>query len=122
MKKYLSLFFLSLIIWFIPLLVSFGFYDQNGNMVSNYLVFKVTMVLVSTFVSFFVLRGFYRRYRDSSVVQNSLLIILIQIILDIPVLIITLKMDPLFYAYSVVPVYLIMIPLVNLYISKKIGR
>jgi len=119
MSKYLTLISYSVLIWLIPLLVSFGFYDQSGKLISHYLVFKLTMILVSTAVSFFLLRRFYKKYGISNYLLNSVYITLIQVILDIPVLLIFLKMDTVNYLLTVLPVYLVMIPVVNYYIAKK---
>jgi hypothetical protein len=121
MPKYLHLCVLALIIWTIPFLISFAFYDQNGNQIGNYWVFKSTMILVSTFTSFFVLRGFYKKFTNSNIWINSFLIVFVQIIMDIPALLLFLKMDSMTYLLTVVPIYLVMIPLVNFYIAKKIG-
>jgi hypothetical protein len=121
MPKYLHLSFLSLIIWTIPFLISFAFYDQNGHQIGNYWVFKSTMILVSTFTSFFVLRGFYKKFTNSNIWINSFMIVFVQIIMDIPALLLFLKMDSMTYLLTVVPIYLVMIPLVNFYIAKKIG-
>jgi hypothetical protein len=110
----------SLVVWLVPLVVSFAFYDANGNLTGNFWIFKLTMVLVSCLTSWLAFRRFYKNSPTSSPWTNSLAIILVQVVLDLAVLIGVFRMPLVFYISIVLPVYVIFIPLVNYLLAKKI--
>lgn len=117
-KQFCFLLLSGFIIWLIPLLVSFGMYNQNGQLMVDYWIFKVVMVLVATITSVFTLRRYYKHFK-SDWKFNSIVILGVNVLLDLIVLVGVLKMDWLFYLYSVVPVYILFISLTNFLISKQ---
>lgn len=108
----------SLVIWLVPFLVSFVFYDQSGSMVGEYWVFKVTMIIAATVAAWFMLRTFFKDNPHVTVLQASIVILLFQVLLDILVLIGLLKMPAGIYFATVLPVYLVIIPVTNYVLSR----
>lgn len=111
----------SFLIWLIPFVVSFLFYNKSGKMVGDFWTFKITMIVVVTIASFFALKKFYQNNKIDFF-EVSLVVIAVQIVLDILVLIFGLKMDLGYWAWSVLPIYFVIIPLTNYFLSKKFGK
>lgn len=108
----------SIITWLVPFLISFAFYDQNGTMVGNYWVFKLTMIVSAVVTVFFAFRRFFRSHTSVNLMQASSIVIAIQVILDFVVLIGFLSMPLTMYLLTVLPVYIVFIPL-TLWILQK---
>lgn len=110
----------SVITWLVPFLISFAFYDQNGTMVGNYWVFKLTMIISAVVTVFFAFRPFFRSHKKVNLMQASAIVIAIQVILDFIVLIGFLSMPLSMYLLTVLPVYIVFIPLTLWILQKKI--
>jgi hypothetical protein len=117
LKSYLPTFFKSIIIWIIPMVVSFGFYDQNGKLTGNFWVFKIVMVLTLLITTYFCFRKFYKTHSDW--LQTSGIIIAVNVILDIIILVGLLKMPFSDWFLQTLPMYLILITGVNYLLAKK---
>lgn len=108
----------SVIIWLVPFVVGFLFYDKNGQMVGDYWVFKVAMIISATGAAWYMLRNFFRKNKEAKVVNSSIIIGAFQVLLDLIVLIGLLKMDTQLYLTTVLPVYFVLVPLTNYVLIK----
>jgi hypothetical protein len=54
-NKSLRLILLGFIIWLVPFIASFGFYDRTGNLNVSYGFFKCVMIVVSSITGMYVL-------------------------------------------------------------------
>jgi hypothetical protein len=99
------------------MVVSFGFYDQNGKLTGNFWVFKIVMVLTLLITTYFCFRKFYKTHSDW--LQTSGIIIAVNVILDIIILVGLLKMPFSDWFLQTLPMYLILITGVNYLLAKK---
>ena len=107
----------SFIIWLIPLIVSFAFYDQNGNLVGNFWLFKLTMVVTFSLTTYFAFRNYYKTHSD---VYTTIGVILgVNVLLDLIVLVGVIKMPLIVWSVQVLPVYLVVVPVINHILAKK---
>lgn len=119
MKKLLRVLLIpSLLIWLVPFLISFAFYDQEGNQVGNFYVFKLVMIIASTGTAYFALRRIYKEGTFTNVMQNSLVVFFYQILIDAIVLIGLISMPLSTYVLTVIPVYVFFIPLTNIILKR----
>jgi ABC-type iron transport system FetAB permease component len=111
----LQLFLKSLIIWIIPFLVSFGFYDKTGQLVGDYWVFKITMIAVLFLTTYFTFKNYYKESKLNWL-RTSSFVIGVQVFIDFLVLVLIFKMEIWFYTYSVIPIYVGCITITNYFI------
>ncbi len=109
----------SLGIWVTPFIVSMFFYDRSGTMMANFWVFKITMMVSATLAALFFLRTFFKHNPKETVLNTALVIFLFQVVLDIIVLIALFKMPIQDYILTVLPVYVVLIPLTTYFLKKK---
>jgi hypothetical protein len=117
LKSYLPTILKSILIWVIPMVIGFGFYDQTGKLTCNFWVFKIGMVLTLLTTIYFCFRKFYKTH--SNWLQTSGIIIGVSLILDIIVLVGLFKMPFGDWLLQVVPLYLICISTINYLLAKK---
>jgi hypothetical protein len=117
LKSYLPTLLKSVLIWVIPVVISFVFYDQTGKLTGNFWVFKIAMVLTLLTTIYFCFRKFYKTH--SNWLQTSGIIIGVSLILDIIVLVGLFKMPFGDWLLQVFPLYLICIPTINYLLAKK---
>jgi hypothetical protein len=121
MKKTLRLIGFGVLIWLIPFVISFGFYDANGNLTTSYDLFKSCMIVISTLVGCYFL---YRYF--SSVVEHfakegaitGITWLLINLVLDFIILVPFAKMELKDYIVTIGIRYL-QIPIIT-YITGRI--
>jgi hypothetical protein len=89
-NKLLRLFVLGFVTWFIPFVVSFGFYDRTGNLNVTYGLFKCVMVVVSSVIGMVAL-SFHFKFIQKNFMREGLITgftwLLINYLLDFFVLI-----------------------------------
>jgi hypothetical protein len=85
MRQSIGLFLRAAIIWIIPFVVSFGFYDRQGDLTSSYAWFKSVMVLVLTITTFAV--GVIRPPRGQHPALVAGIYLLVNLLLDLAVLV-----------------------------------
>ena len=117
-KNIISLIIPSFLIWLFPLLVSFLFYNQSGQLTINFWIFKLIMAMVGFSSAYFLLNKYYHKY-SFNWINNSIIILVVNILLDLIVLIGLIKMNLFFYLVSVLPVYFIFIPITNYICFKR---
>jgi hypothetical protein len=98
------------LLWLIPLVVSFGFYNQEGELNTDFWIFKVTMIIVATITSVVLLRFYYKGKNHLNWWKTALVFLAINLVLDLIMLVGFLGMEILLWLYSVAIVYLVMIP------------
>lgn len=59
MKTSFHFLLISFLIWLIPFIVGFLFFDRSGKLLVNFWLFKSIMVIVLLISSYFLLRWFY---------------------------------------------------------------
>jgi hypothetical protein len=114
----ISTFLKSVIIWLIPFLVSFVFYDQSGNLVGNFWVFKLTMIVVFCLTTYFTFRNYYKTHSDWLATVG--IILGVNVLLDLIVLVGMIKMPAVTWVTQVMPVYLVIVPVVHYFLSRKL--
>jgi hypothetical protein len=103
-----NIYFKSLIIWLVPFLVSFGFYNQAGKLVGNFWVFKLTMLVILCLTTFFAFKNFFKNHQNWLEISGK--IIAVNVFLDLVVLHLILKMPLQTWLAQILPMYLIIIP------------
>lgn len=116
-KSFLHLYLSGFLMWLIPFVISFLFYNQNGQLQINYWIFKLMMVFVGVVSAYFVL-GRYFKFFETDWKTVSAIVFIINIILDLIVLVGGLKMEIWFYFISIVPVYAVFMPLTTYWVAK----
>ncbi len=107
----------SVLTWLVPLIVSFAFYDAKGNLTGNFWIFKLTMLVVISLTIYFSFRGYYKTH--SAWLTTAGIIIAVNVLLDAIVLIGMIKMPVINWITQVLPVYLVLVPVVNYLMSRK---
>jgi hypothetical protein len=110
----------AFIIWFVPLMFSFGFYDRTGNLTTNFWVFKLTMVFVASFTAYIALRNYFKTHSDWLSVAGK--VVAVNTVLDMVVLVLLFKMPFVAWISQVLPVYLVIIPLACYLMSQFIPK
>ena len=82
MKKYLKIAGYGVITWLIPFVVSFFFYDKNGNCTINIDLFKSLMIVISGLAGCGLLVIFFRQAKDSYL-QTSIAIGIIWLLINL---------------------------------------
>jgi len=118
MKKYLFLLLGGFLVWLIPFLVSFPFFDQEGNLIANFFTFKVVMALVLFISSYFIFKRLCKFYADFSPVIAILVTIAISVLIDFGTIIPFTGLSLGEYAVQILSLYLVIIPS-SILIAKK---
>jgi predicted Na+-dependent transporter len=116
-KSYLPTFLKSLLIWVVPMLASFPFFDRTGKMVGNFWIFKLTVIIALALSTYLAFRKFYKTH--SNWIQTSIIVIAVNVILDLVVLVGLLKMTFGEWFTQTLPAYLAIITAVNYLLTKK---
>ncbi|GAB4173280.1 MAG: hypothetical protein Fur005_35060 [Roseiflexaceae bacterium] len=107
MRQSIGLFIRAAIIWIVPLVVSFGFYDRQGELTSSYAWFKSVMVLILSITTFAV--GVIRPPRGQHPVLVAGIYLLINLLLDLVVLVplmgisLAQYLEQIALVYSIIP-------------------
>lgn len=109
-----SLIFPSVMIWLVPFIISTFFYNSDGQLNANFLLFKVVMVAVSIITMYTVLRGYFEKYKTPWQLVAGI-VFFINVFLDSIVLIGLFGLDILLYLASVLTVYVVLIPSMSYY-------
>jgi hypothetical protein len=117
MTIFKNIYFKAFLIWFVPFMFSFAFYDKTGQLVGNFWLFKLTMIFVASFTIYITLRNYFKTHSDW--LETAGKVLAVNVILDIVVLHLVLKMPIISWLAQVLPVYIILIPLASYLIAKK---
>lgn len=106
------------IIWVVPFVISFFFYNREGELLFNFWIFKAAMYTVGSVTALLVLRVHYQKNRYKFLPSTSVLLFY-NILFDLIVLVGLLGMDLPEYLITVVSGYIIFISLFN-FIALKV--
>jgi hypothetical protein len=109
------------LLWLIPFLVSIFFYNQDGDLLVDFWVFKVAMVVVASVTSIFLFRWYYKGKDIHPIKILIPEVLLVNVVLDLIVLVGLLGMELSFWAISILPVYIVMIPLTIIISARYFG-
>lgn len=112
-----NIYFKAFLIWLVPMILSFAFYDQNGALVGNYFVFKVVMALGIIATTYFTFRNYYKSHSDWF--KTARVIIIVNIILDLIILIGLLKMPITEWVINVLTFYIVLIPGISYWLASR---
>jgi hypothetical protein len=104
MKRYLKVIWLGLLVWLIPFLASFGFYNATGNLVTSYDFFKSCMIVISTFIACISVYWYFRNKGAASIATAFWVGVAwlgINVLLDLVILVPFAKMTYLSYFESI---------------------
>jgi hypothetical protein len=104
MKKIGRLIFLGVIVWVIPFVLSFGFYDSKGNLATSYDLFKSSMIVISSIVGCFLLYRYFRAVTTDFVREGivaGIIWLAINLLLDVLILVPFAKMEIKDYVVSI---------------------
>lgn len=97
--------------WLVPFVISIFFYNQDGDLIVDFWIFKVAMVIVG-FISFYFLAQLYLKGEQVfNWITFSVIAVVVNSILDLIVLVGFLQMPPIDWLIQIFPVYLILMPL-----------
>lgn len=116
-KNLHKLFLPALIIWLVPLFVSFFFFNQEGDLQINFWLFKAIMLVAGSATAFVVLSKHYKKHTYPWL-SSSLILLLYNILLDLILLIGVLGTPLGVYFSTTATLYVVFIPLSN-YLAKK---
>ncbi|MEQ8303846.1 MAG: hypothetical protein RIB47_10675 [Cyclobacteriaceae bacterium] len=94
----------GIITWLVPFIISFGFYDQQGNLQTSYDLFKSSMIVVSSVVGCYILYLFFKSVNNEFVKWGLLFGVFLLIInwaLDVFILVPFAAMEYDFYFESI---------------------
>ena len=95
-NKTLRIVALGILIWIVPFVVAFGFYDRSGQLTASYGLFKCVMIVVSSMTSSYALLRHYKFVRQNFFREGLLtgfLWLVINILLDLIALVPISKMS-----------------------------
>ena len=96
MKKSIRLILFGVLIWIIPFVISFAFYDSAGKLTTSYDLFKSTMRIVSSLIGCYFLYRHFLPIREQFMKEGivaGLVWLVINLILDVVVLVPMAKME-----------------------------
>lgn len=64
-NKIIRLLLLGFLIWLVPFITSFAFFDRSGKPMINYDLFKSMMIVISSLVGCYAIIRYFRNIRDS---------------------------------------------------------
>lgn len=120
-NSYLRVVLLSCLIWLIPLIASFFFYNQEGDLQVNFWFFKVAMIIVSSVTVLITLSKYLKASTTVSWVTFSIIALVVNCILDFIVLIGLLGFGIGNWVVEILPVYIVFIPLTTLFSYSLFG-
>jgi hypothetical protein len=89
-NKILRIVLLGALVWVVPFVVAFGFYDRSGQLTVSYGLFKCVMIVVSSLTSCYALLRHYKFIRQDFFRQGlvtGLLWLVINLLLDLFILV-----------------------------------
>jgi hypothetical protein len=95
-NKTLRIVALGILIWIVPFVVAFGFYDRSGQLTTSYGLFKCVMIVVSSMTSSYALLRHYKFVRQNFFREGLLTgfsWLVINLLLDLVVLVPISKMS-----------------------------
>lgn len=95
---------LGLLVWVVPFLAAFGFYDSTGKLTTSYDLFKSSMIVIATLVAAFGLYRYFRKVNSDFMRQSwtaGLVWLATNILLDMIILIPMVKMEYGYYFESI---------------------
>ena len=104
----------GILIWLAPIIISFGFYDQEGNLIRDYYAFKVTMVISLLVASYFLFSWLYKqigKVEKKQAMLFGLVAIAINVVLDMFTIIPWGEMTYQSYTSEIAAFYLLLIPM-----------
>ncbi|MEQ9593083.1 MAG: hypothetical protein RLN86_10805 [Cyclobacteriaceae bacterium] len=90
--------------WLVPFIISFGFYDQQGNLQTSYDLFKSSMIVISSVVGCYVLYLFFKSINNEFVKWGLLFGVFLLVFnwtLDVFILVPFAEMEYDFYFESI---------------------
>jgi hypothetical protein len=109
----------SVAIWAMSFAVVFFLRAQTNDWVLRVLDFRPLMICATAFASWFALKQLYAHY-NLDWIHASFIIAAIHIILDILILILIMQLPTDQYAFSLLPTYIVSIPIINFTMKKLI--
>lgn len=96
MKKSFRLILFGILLWIIPFVVSFAFYDSNGKLTTSYDLFKTTMRVVSSLADAWFLYLYFKPVVKDFVkegILSGLVWLTVNLLLDIIILVPIARME-----------------------------
>jgi hypothetical protein len=103
-NKILRLLILGFVMWLVPFLVSFGFFDRSGKVNINYDLFKSIMIVVSSLVGGYALIRHFRTINGNFLREAwlaGMVWLVLNLVLDLIILIPIAKMSYAEYFNSI---------------------
>ena len=124
MNKLTHIILLGILIWLVPFISAFGFYDRSGNLNIDYDLFKSIMIVISAIVSSYAILRYYRFVqvnfiREGYIIGVSWLVI--NLLLDLIILVPMAKMQFRDYVMAIGIRYL-QIPIICITIGMLLHR
>jgi hypothetical protein len=94
-NKWIRLFLLGMLIWIVPFVSAFAFYDSSGNLSVSYDLFKSSMIVVSSLTASYALLRYFQHVFSDFIREGALtgfFWLAINLVLDIVILVPFAKM------------------------------
>ena len=104
MKKILKISLFGFLLWLIPFVVSFAFYDRSGTLQVSYDLFKSVMIVISSLMGCYLIYLYFKKTEDDFMKEGLLIGItwlVINLVLDLCVLVPLTKMEVPHYFASI---------------------
>lgn len=103
-NNFVRLLLLGLLVWVVPFVAAFGFYDSAGKLTTSHDLFKSSMIVIATFVAAFGLYRYFRKVNSDFMRQAwtaGLVWLTINLLLDAVILVPMVKMEYGYYFESI---------------------
>ena len=108
----------SFLVWLIPFIGSFAFFDQEGNLLANFYIFKLVMITVLLLTSYFIFKRFYKFFNKFSALIAILVTVGISILVDLGSVVPFTGLSLGDYIVQIISVYVVVIPISILFAKK----
>jgi hypothetical protein len=123
-RKIIRIILLGILIWIIPFITGFAFYDRSGNLTINYDLFKSIMIVVSSVVSSYAILRHYKSITENFIREGyitGLGWLAINLLLDLIILVPMAKMQMKDY-FAAIGVRYLQIPVICIMIGILLQR
>ena len=95
MKNILKIVWMGVVIWLVPFVIAFGFYDRSGQLTIDHDLFKSLMIVISSLVGCFAIIRYFKNVEKDFIKEGWIVGIawlLINWLLDVVILVPMAKM------------------------------
>lgn len=118
MKKYSYLLLSSFLVWLIPFIGSFAFFDQEGNLLANFYIFKLVMIILLFLTSYFIFKRFYKFFNKFSALIAILVTVGVSVLVDLGSVVPFTGLSLGDYIVQIISVYVVVMPISILFAKK----